>query len=132
MASLHRAHAPEIYANASWRPEVDLITHTEDGLRYGPEAPAADLAAAFAAAGIAVAENSTYALHPKTQGYRFATAWPGRVLCFEVRRDLLVEAWTPFDEQRVDPAKIDRFASPLVGVVRRWLQTTLSGSRTRS
>ena len=117
VSELRRAHEPAVYDASPVRPEIDLITRTADGTLYAPEGAAEALIDALGGAGFGVVEGDTYVLHPATQGYRFATAWPGRVLCLEVRRDLLVQEWLPFSEQVVDPHKVERVAAPLARVL---------------
>jgi len=119
VAALRAAHEPAAYATWPVRPEVDLITRTADGTSYAPEG--AEQAVAAALAGFEVAANKTYAMHPSTMGYRWATRWPGRTLCFEVRRDRLVPEWRWSEEMHPDPAMVDRFARPLADLLRSWL-----------
>jgi hypothetical protein len=57
---------------------------------------------------MAPADSASYHLHPSTLGAAWASRFPGRVLCPEVRRDLLVDDFVPFTElapaaHRVDP-----------------------------
>lgn len=117
VADLRRAHQPEIYDASPERPPVDLIMRTAEGEYLGPAGAEEALIEAFAAHDLPAAVSETYALLPVTQGYRFSSAHPGRVIGLEVRRDLLVEAWIPFEEQVVDPAKVDRAARPLAQVL---------------
>ena len=42
-------------------------------------------------------------------------------LCLEIRRDLLVRAWTWNGENEIDPAAADRFAAPLAEAISAWL-----------
>jgi 3-ketosteroid 9alpha-monooxygenase subunit B len=51
-----------------------------------------------------------------------AAKYPDRFLCLEVRRDLLVERYTPFEQMRVKPAAADRFAAPVAKVIDAWLR----------
>jgi len=60
----------------------------------------------------------SYALHPSTLAHAFASKSPGRTLCLEVRRDLLVEEFTPFAEMRADPQKLERIALTLARALR--------------
>jgi predicted N-formylglutamate amidohydrolase len=114
---LRWAHEPARRAGWPVRPEVDLITRTADGALHAA-APVVDaVAAAYRALGVAVAENATYHLHPSTLGLRWAGRRPGRALCLEIRRDLLVPGWTWNRESQVDPALADRFAAPLADAI---------------
>ena len=108
--SLRAAYRPEQVGRWPLRPEIDLITRTPDGQEPGDPARAAALIAAAARAGRQVAVGETYPLHPVTQAYRFALAWPGRVLCAEVRRDLLADPFEPFAEMRISAAAAERVA----------------------
>ena len=47
-----------------------------------------------------------------------AARFPGRTLCFEVRRDLLVRRFTPFAEMATDPDAVDRMAAPIASALR--------------
>jgi hypothetical protein len=115
---LRRAHEPEQWAKWPLRPEIDLITRTAEGVRYAPEGATERLIEAYRGIGLEVVDGGTYTLHPATQGYRFATRHPGRVLCLEVRRDLLVPApYTPFEEMIALPASVDRIAAPLADAI---------------
>ncbi|MCB9778962.1 MAG: N-formylglutamate amidohydrolase [Alphaproteobacteria bacterium] len=96
------------------RAEVDLITTTPEGERLADPALVDDLTEAFRAEGREVVEGGAYALHPDTAAWVHAARYPQQVLCLEVRRDLLLEAWTPFEEQRIDAAAVEAIAGPLV------------------
>lgn len=127
---LRWAHEPARYATWPVRPEVDLITRTADGQLHAA-APVADaVAAAYKALGIQVAENATYHMHPSTLGHRWATRCPGRTLCLEIRRDLLVPGWTWNRENQVDPAAAARFAAPLAAAITAWLNESSQGQST--
>ncbi len=114
---LRWAHEPAQLATWPVRPEVDLITRTADGTLHASARLVDEVVAAYRALGVQVAENQTYAMHPVTLGYRWATAFPERVLCLELRRDLLVREWVWNRESEVDPDKVDRFAAPLADVL---------------
>jgi hypothetical protein len=121
--ALRRAHEPAAWASWPLRPEIDLLTATGDGTRYAPEGVVRALWAAFRALGHEVAENRTYALHPATQGMRWAVRWPDRFLALEVRRDLLVAApYAPFEEMRPLPERADHFAAHLADAIDAWLR----------
>ncbi len=117
VASLRAAYAPDKMPVWPLRPQVDLITHDPDGR----ELAGADLAQAaerhFASAGFEVVRNGAYNLHPVTLAHTFAAGFPGRTLCLEIRRDLLVPEFVPFVELHVDPAKVAAAAAPLAGAV---------------
>jgi hypothetical protein len=106
---LHRELAPGRVEQLPLRAEVDLLTREPDGRLLAPEW-AEGLVAAFATAGFAAAVNGTYSLHPAALGHRWSSTWRGRVLTFEVRRDLLVEEWLPFAPKTLRPEPIDAVA----------------------
>lgn len=110
--SLHAAYAPDVVGRWPLRAEVDLITRTPDGVRLADEALVAAAHRALAAEGVEAAEERAYALHPSTVAADVAGRHPGRTLCFEVRRDLLVPAFTPFAEMVPSPDLVERFARP--------------------
>jgi hypothetical protein len=78
------------------------------------------LKSTMAAAGVTVADGETYPLHPSTLALDHATAWPGRTLCMEVRRDLVADPFDPFTEMRMGETKIARLAGPLAEALRQW------------
>ena len=81
-----------------------------------------DLRASLRAAGHEAAENEAYRLHPASTGHRHATRWPGRVLCVEVRRDLLGDPWIPFEESPIGAAAAGRLAAPIAAAIDRALR----------
>ncbi|MCE9637515.1 MAG: N-formylglutamate amidohydrolase [Planctomycetes bacterium] len=113
VASLRNAYRPETIGTWPLRAEIDLITHAPDGSRVASESMSASARAAFSSAGFRIVANEAYALHPVTLAWVFATRWPERTLCLEIRRDLLVPEFTPFSEMTVDPEKADRVARAL-------------------
>ena len=114
---LRAEYRPEASGNWPLRAEVDLITNAPDGELLASEPLAARARAAFEREGFVVAQNGAYSLHPSSMGNVHAKRWPGRTLCLEIRRDLLVRAFTPFAEMDVDPAKAGRVASVLAEAV---------------
>ena len=121
VARLRECHRPEVIPTLPVRPEVDLLTRTRDGVRLAPEGMVEDLIAGFAAEGLTATEGRAYQLAPSTQTWRFATRHPGRVLCLEVRRDLLVERYTALTAMEVRPESLERIAAPLAGAIGRWM-----------
>jgi hypothetical protein len=115
--ALRAAYRPRAYRAWPLRPEVDLITRTPDGRTFAPEGIAGRLRAALGPLGIEVGENATYALHPATTAFEHSRRWPGRVLCLEVRRDLLGAPWVPFDPSPIGPRKTARFARALAAAL---------------
>jgi predicted N-formylglutamate amidohydrolase len=114
---LRAAYAPDKIGSWPLRAEVDLITHDPDGRLLASPSLAAAVESACRAGGLQVAHNQAYAMHPVTLAHAFALQYPGRTLCFELRRDLLVSAFTPFAEMPADPAKVERIAAVLSGAV---------------
>lgn len=111
--SLRWACDPERVETWPLRTEVDLLTRDGDGKLLAPAGVEEQLLERFAAAGFAPALNDTYFLHPATLGHGWSARYPGQVVCLEVRRDLLVPAWTPFEEMVADPARARRVAEIL-------------------
>lgn len=118
---LHRVYAPEVADTWPPRPQVDLISTDAEGRRVLADRLVEPCLHGFAALGLDVAEGGTYHLHPATQAARFAQRHPGRTLCLELRRDLLVRQWTPFAEMQIDPDAAARLAGPLLVAVRAGL-----------
>jgi hypothetical protein len=114
---LRAAYEPGALENWPLRPPVDLIADTPSGERLAGPALFDAVRAAFAEAGVEVGVSATYGLHPGTLAHGFALAHPGRTLCVEVRRDLLVREFTPFAEMAADPQKVDAMARPLADAV---------------
>jgi len=111
--SLRAAYQPERVESWPLRASVDLIVDTPERERLADPDLVSDARRELEAAGFDVALNGAYALHPVSLAHVFARMYPMRTLCFEVRRDLLVHAFTPFAEMTADPARIERVAAPL-------------------
>jgi hypothetical protein len=114
---LREAYRPETIGSWPLRAEVDLIADDPQGRTLASEALVREVRRELLAAGLEVARCGSYALHPSTLAHAFATRYPGRTLCLEVRRDLLVEEFTPFAEMQADAAKLERIALPLARAV---------------
>lgn len=125
--ALRRAYRPKVYSNWTERPPVDLITATTEGEVLASATLVAALRARLGERGIEVAENASYHLHPATTGARHARDWPGRVLCVEVRRDLLGAPWRPFVESKVGLRK----AAPFARALARAIEDALTPERQR-
>jgi len=117
---LRRAYQPEVEATWPLRPEIDVISRALDGTSYAPAAVVEALRAELSAVGIAVAESATYPLHPSTLAWDHVQARPGHALCVEVRRDLLADPFSPFDQMTIGAGKVDRLVGPFVNALRRW------------
>jgi hypothetical protein len=117
VAKLRWACAPERHDTWPLRAEVDLLTRDGEGKLFAPEGVEELLIGRFAESGFTAKANDTYFLHPSTLGHAWSVAYPGRVLSLEVRRDLLVEAWRPFEEMVALGDACERVAEVLVGVL---------------
>lgn len=113
VAALHDAYAPAKEPTWPLRPAVDLITTTPDGEVCVDASLVAAVKAGFERIGFDVGNSGTYPLHPSTGAYAFARKWPKQTLCLELRRDLLVKKFTPFQEMDVDDDKVARAAAVL-------------------
>lgn len=116
---LRQAYAPERVNGWPLRAEVDLLTRDGEGTLLCPEGLEEALLAAFAEAGFAAKRNDTYYLHPAALGHRWSVTYPGRVFSLEVRRDLVVEEWRPFEEGRPCPRRVQRVAEVLARALAR-------------
>jgi predicted N-formylglutamate amidohydrolase len=114
---LREAYEPANYAKWTMRAEVDLITNAPDGTLLAPAALVERVADGFRRAGLRVARNEAYSLHPTSMGAVHAARHPGRTLCIEIRRDLVVREFTPFAEMAIDPEKADRIAAVLASAL---------------
>ncbi len=117
VAALQRAYEPASYERWERRPAVDLITESLDGRHLAPEGLAVSLRDRYAKIGVAAAENATYRLHEDTMGYVHSAAYPGRVLCVEINRELLADPFTPFAEMSISETKARRMAAPLAAAL---------------
>lgn len=109
---LRAAYAPDAVDAWPLRPPIDVIHRLPDGTSLAPEGAVETLRRAFEGVE-SVGDNLTYPLHPVTMGYHHAVRWPGRVLCLEVRRDLLADPFIPLQPATISPAKVERLANPL-------------------
>jgi len=114
---LRAEYRPDAIGKWPLRAEVDLITTAPDGTMLADAALVGRARAAFEREGMVVAQNGAYALHPSSMAWVYATKFPGRTLCIEMRRDLLMREFTPFQEMEIDPAKADRMAVALAGAL---------------
>lgn len=114
---LREALAPERVESWPLRAEVDLLTRVGDGPELSPPGIEAELLSAYGDAGFEARANDTYDLHPGSLAHDWSLAYPGQILCVELRRDILVEEWRPFEEMQVDPAKVESAARVLAPVL---------------
>lgn len=120
VTSLHAAYSSEKEPTWPMRPEVDVIGTTVEGESLAPKPVVETLERSLRALGVPMAHGESYPMHPSTLAHGHVTRWPGRVLCVEVRRDLLADPWTPFAEMRISPEKCARLAAPFADAVERW------------
>ncbi len=118
--SLHAAYAPDKEPTWPLRPEVDVIGKTVEGQSLAPQEVVAALEAGLRREDVPLSHGTTYPMHPSTLAHGHVTRWPGRVLCVEVRRDLLAEPWNPFTEMSISPAKVGRLAGAFADAVAAW------------
>ncbi len=117
VSSLRDAYRPERVESWPLRASVDLIVDTPEGERLADPDLASAARREYESAGFDVVENGAYALHPVSLAHVFARAHPGRSLCIELRRDLLMRAFTPFAEMEASAEKVERAAEPLARAV---------------
>lgn len=111
---LRWACEPERHDTWPLRAQIDLLTRDGDKKLFAPPGAEEKLLAAFAEAGFEAKANDTYYLHPSTLGYAWAAKYPGQVLSLEVRRDLLVKEWRPFEEMLAMPERCESIVKVLV------------------
>ena len=117
VANLHHAYLPDVEPTWPLRAEVDIIGRGLDGtLHVGVELLAA-LVEGYGRLGITVADGQTYPMHPSTLAYHHTVRHPGRTVCVEVRRDLLADPFTPFEEMRISAPQAIRLAAPLAAAL---------------
>lgn len=114
---LHWAYEPERYQTWPLRAEIDLLTRDPDGHYLAPPGIEATLLAMFARQGRDVRANDTYNLAPGSLGAHWSNRFPGQVLGLEVRRDLLVTQWRPFDAMTIDSQATDAVAGVLANAL---------------
>lgn len=118
VTALRRAYEPDVYGDWPLRPEVDLITETPEGVRLGDEDWLRRVRDEYEAIGVSVEENGAYRLIPDTMGRIYAERHPGRLLCVEIRRDLLADPYDPFAEMNISAERALRMAGPLAAAYR--------------
>ncbi|MGE0709054.1 MAG: hypothetical protein AB7N76_00170 [Planctomycetota bacterium] len=121
---LRWAHEPARYETWPLRAEVDLLTRDGEGRLLAPEGIEEALFESFAAQGFSPKANDTYFLHAATLGHGWSARYPGRLVCLEVRRDLLVPEWRPFEEMTATEAGVARVVAALVGPLYDLLQSS--------
>lgn len=118
--SLRRAYQHDVIETWPLRPELDVIARDIEGRSHAPLDVVGRLHAAVADLGWAVGDSVAYPMHPSATAWDHVVARPGRVLCLEVRRDLLADPFDPFVEMRISPSKVAQVASPLAASINDW------------
>ena len=127
VTSLRRAYAEDAIGRWPLRPEIDLIVGTEPGEPLPPVTLVEAVRTELGGAGLQVTTHATYTLHPATTAYEHSRRHPGRVLCLEVRRDLLGDPWLPFAESAIGAARVERIAAPLARALAAGLDGAAAG-----
>lgn len=120
VTSLHDAYTPEKEQTWPMRPEVDVIHKTVEGQSLAPVKVVETLKQGLGGVNVQLADGESYPMHPSALAFGHVTKWPGRVLCVEVRRDLLANPWTPFAQMNIGDEQCARLAGPFAEAVRAW------------
>lgn len=124
VATLRREYRPENIERWPLRPAVDLIATDPDGEMLASAAMVAAARRELGALELDVATSEAYSLLPGTMAAVWAHAYPGQTLCLEVRRELLVGAFTPFQEMVADPTLV----APIAGALARAVAESMGSS----
>ena len=115
--NLRWACEPERMTTWPLRADIDLLTRDGTGTELSPPGMEAELLRAFGAAGFTAKANDTYYVHESSLAWTWSTTYPGQLMALEVRRDLLVPQWLPFEETFADLDKTARVADVLAPVL---------------
>ncbi len=126
--TLERAYLQE-YKNYPLRPDIQTITTPPgESEMLAPPVMTEAIERAYREAGFVVKRDEPYPLHPAATGYGHCARYPQRVFSMEIRRDLLVDRFVPFDIMEVTPAKVAQLTLPfLAGVLRALLAEQAKG-----
>lgn len=113
VSQLHWAYHPKQLQRWSIRPQVDFITNTPDAVTLCDERWLGTVKKHLLKSGLHLGTGSSYPLHPVTTAYHHSSRHPNQTLCMEIRRDLLVKAFTPFAQMQADPNKVAVFGEAL-------------------
>ena len=108
---LHAFYDTEKIEDCKLRPEVDIIHKTPDGEVLIDKTMIQNITEQFESAGFDVQNGASYLLHPVTTAHYHAQQNHLQTLCLEVRRDLVVSTWSPFEEMNISKEKAQRIAS---------------------
>jgi len=112
--NLKAACAPGVLETWPLRAGVDLLTRDGQKTELSPPGMEARLLKDFSAAGFVTKANDTYYVHESSLAWTWSTTNPGQLVCLEVRRDLLVPEWRPFEETIAAAENVERVADVLV------------------
>lgn len=115
--ALERYYTPGTIEECALRPELDVITTTPRGHMLAPRSVIGPLMQGLREAGFDPHHGGSYTLHPATMGAHWSKLFPGRVLCFEARRDLVTH-WIPFAPKALQPEAIEAIAQCTVDALR--------------
>jgi len=116
-------YVPSRIENCDLRPEVDFIHQTSDGRNLVSPLALDQLGTALMEEGVNVARGVSYPLHPSTAAYHHARKFPHQTLCVEVRRDLLVQEWRPFEAMETSPERVAPIARALARGISSWIRS---------
>jgi len=139
--ALRKAYEPELYKTWNIRPEVDFITQSNEVVEGDAEDENSALPEKLAPMrlveaiwrryeerDVKCAENESYPLHPASMAHHYSARHPGQVLCLEIRRDLLADPFSPFEQMRISDDKALRMAGPIAESVVDFLAGSDSAS----
>ena len=118
--SLRAAYVKGVEETWPLRPEIDVISRDDTGKSWTNRAVFDALKTQMHQIGISVADSATYPMHQSTLAYNHVTTWPERVMCVEVRRDLLADPFVPFAEQKISEVKAAKLAGPMANAFEQW------------
>ena len=114
---LHWAYSQERYDTWPIRPEVDVICKDTEGTVLVNKLWLDSLVQQCRSLGLNTAEGESYPLHPITMAHHYWQKYPNNILCLEIRRDLLVDNFTPFSEMSGNPNKMDEIARVIANTI---------------
>ena len=103
---LHWAYSKEVYERWPLRPEVDVICKNLEGDILVDADWLSVMHNALTGLGYQVGSGESYPLHPVTMAHWYWSLFPKQVQCLELRRDLLVEEFLPFEEMKPNRSKM--------------------------
>ena len=110
---LHDFYDTEKILDCKLRPQIDIIHKTPNGEVLIDASLIHNITRAFEERGFGVENGASYPLHPVTTAHKHAQQHPLQTLCLEVRRDLVVSKWSPFEEMPISKQKSQMIASSI-------------------